>query len=126
MVKSSQVPCPPSARYELPANINSHIEQFFRKYPAFHFCSSAPVSAQFYRLCDSQGWDRHTKERDVAYRAYGDALSQTFNDTYGTEVDDLRSWQTLCEVIEIKPVPNILEECQDVSTQLEYLFSRTE
>jgi len=118
MIKFLQVPSSPSARYELPANINFYLEQFFREYPAFNFHSSAPVSAQFTSLCNSQGWGRHTKERKVAYRAYGDALSQTFNDVYGTEVDDLRSWQTLCEVIEIKPVPNVLKDCQDVSTEL--------
>lgn len=76
------------------------------------------MTAQFHSLCYSQGWRPRTEERHAAYRAYGDAMSQAFNDAYGTEVDDLRSWQTLCEVLEIKPVPKILEECQDVSTAI--------
>jgi hypothetical protein len=74
------------------------------------------VSAQFYELCDTYGWERGDDERAAAYTEYGNALSQSFNDTYGTNANDLSSWQNLCRVLEMKPIPRILEACQDVST----------
>lgn len=109
------------AQYELPANVNFYIEQFFRQYPAFPFRPSEPVSAQFYRLCDSQDWDRGDVRRKKAFKDYKDALTQTFNITYGTEVKALRSWQSLCHVLAIKPVPKSLTACQDVSTIVKIL-----
>lgn len=42
-------------------------------------------------------------------------MSQTFNKIYGTEVDDLISWQKLCAVLQIHPMPGGLKACQDVS-----------
>jgi len=99
----------------LPSNVDSYLEEFFERYPRFRFNSSAPATAQFHRLCDSYNWSRNDKQRLDAVEGFGNALSQSFNHTYGTEVNDIRSWQTICAVIEIDPIPNNLEECQDVS-----------
>lgn len=38
-----------------------------------------------------------------------------FNDIYGTDEEDLRSWQGLCRVLNIEPVPEELQECRKVS-----------
>lgn len=58
----------------------------------------------------------NSRERSAAYNGFGDAMSQQFNELYGTQVEDCQSWQRLCGVLQIDPVPQSLEACQDVST----------
>lgn len=100
----------------LPANGNSHLEGFFSQYPAYTFDRSAPSTTQFHHMCDVLGLNNDAKKRNAARSAFNDALSQAFNHTYGTEVDNLESWQILCRVIQMDEIPDNLKECQEVST----------
>ena len=104
--------------YALPSNVNSYLERFFERYPDFRFDPSSSATAQVHRMCDLYKWNPHGEERKAAFQGFKDALSQQFNHTYGTEVDDLRSWQKLCQVLRIKPIPQDLGTCQDVSLNL--------
>ncbi|KIM73215.1 hypothetical protein PILCRDRAFT_81329, partial [Piloderma croceum F 1598] len=87
------------------------LEQFFCQYPGFVFNPKAPSTAQFQKLCKMFG--HNDKWRMVARKGFVDALLQQFNDTYGTEVDDLSSWQGMCLVLEMDPIPTTLEACQE-------------
>lgn len=58
-----------------------------------------------------------------AHSRFKDALVLQFNETYGTEVDSLRSWQALAQVIGIDPIPETLEVCQAVCGCLHHLCS---
>jgi hypothetical protein len=42
-------------------------------------------------------------------------MTQQFNSLYGTDVDNISSWENLCRVLEIVPIPDELEACRDVS-----------
>jgi hypothetical protein len=100
----------------LPANSNSHLKAFFSQNPAYTFDPSAPSTTQFHRMCDVLGLNSDAKKRQAARGAFNDALSQAFNHTYGTEVDNLESWQILCGVLQMDEIPDNLKECQEVST----------
>jgi hypothetical protein len=114
MIGFSQVNGRPFTEYNPPSNVESYLQQFFSQYPGFRFDPNLPSTEQFRTMCRLKGWN--SSERKDAYEGFADAMSQSFNNMYGTEVQDLWSWQTLCMVLEIEPVPNRLEECQDVST----------
>jgi hypothetical protein len=59
-----------------------------------------------------RGWGKD--DRDEAREGFKDALVQEFNKMYGTDVNDLGSWQGLCRVLGIAPVPDKLNECREV------------
>lgn len=65
-------------------------------------------------MCDEFGWDRENKEREQASRDFKDALVKQFNDIYGTDVNDLTSWRTLCQIVHVSPIPDTLESCREV------------
>lgn len=64
-------------------------------------------------MCDEFGWNKENKEREQASRDFKDALVQQFNFIYGTDVDDLTSWRTLCQIVRISPIPDTLKSCRE-------------
>jgi hypothetical protein len=69
---------------------------------------------EFERMCDFFGWKHSKCERENARGELKDAMTLQFNSIYGTDEDDLGSWQNLCRVLGIHPVPEGLHECRDV------------
>jgi hypothetical protein len=59
-----------------------------------------------------RGWDKG--DREEAREGFKGALVQGFNQMYGTDVNDIESWQSLCCVVGITPVPDELNECRDI------------
>ncbi|KAG1882487.1 hypothetical protein F4604DRAFT_1678464 [Suillus subluteus] len=94
------------------------LDNFFAKYPEFKYNSSVSASLEFYRMCDKFGWDKEDKEREQASRDFKDSLVQQFNDIYGTDVNDLTSWRTLCQIVHVSPIPDTLKSCREVETRL--------
>ena len=64
---------------------------------------------------DNHRWE-NKEERKAASEEFKVVMSQEFNVMYGTEVDDITSWQVMCGVLGINPIPQDLGACQDVST----------
>ena len=48
-------------------------------------------------------------------RKFKSAMVQQFNDLYGTDEEDLNSWQNLCHILNIELVPEGLKECHKVN-----------
>lgn len=65
-------------------------------------------------MCDFFGWNKHNKNLKDAREDFKAALVKQFNDIYGTDADNLESWQKLCRVLHIVPVPTRLAECRQV------------
>ncbi|KAG1835362.1 hypothetical protein DFJ58DRAFT_670416, partial [Suillus subalutaceus] len=95
------------------------LDNFFAKYPEFKYNSSVSASLEFYRMCDKFGWDKENededenKKRKKASRGFKNALVQQFNDIYGTDVKNLVSWRTLCQIVHVSPIPDTLESCRE-------------
>ncbi|KAG1728065.1 uncharacterized protein EDB91DRAFT_1350209 [Suillus paluster] len=89
------------------------LDQFFAKYPQFEYDSSESASLEFYRMCDEFDWDRDDEEREEASRYFKDAIVHQFNHIYGTDADNLTSWHTLCQIVQVSPVPDTLESCRE-------------
>ncbi|KIM82785.1 hypothetical protein PILCRDRAFT_456282 [Piloderma croceum F 1598] len=91
----------------------THLDEFFGQYPDFCYNPSAPVMSEFYRMCDFFSWERDDDDREEAHGALKDAMTHQFNRKYGTDVDNLASWQALCIVLKIFPIPVALDACRD-------------
>jgi len=95
-------------------NSESHLDEFFARYPAFSYNASAAVMTEFYRMCNFFSWGRDDEEKESAREHLKDAMTQQFNSRYGTDVDDLSAWRNLCRVLEIDPIPDELKACRDM------------
>ncbi|CAG1972963.1 unnamed protein product, partial [Fusarium graminearum] len=91
-----------------------HIDRFFVKYPNFNYDSLKPIWIEFNDMCDFFEWDNEDKEMKIAKGGFKEAIVKQFNDIYGTDLDNLDSWQKLCYMLNIKPVPTNLAECREV------------
>ena len=92
---------------------------------------------QFRILCHRKGWEeskqqkkrwhgeetdeelqkeRQEKERqkDEAWGLLSNAIAREFNLKYGVDVSDVKAWKGLCEVINMRPIPDKLEDCRKV------------
>ncbi|KAJ7788967.1 hypothetical protein B0H14DRAFT_3892160 [Mycena olivaceomarginata] len=70
----------------------NHLALFFARYPRFSYDPHAPYG-------DAKS------EREVAYAGYQRAMALSFGASYGTDVNDLGSLQSLARVLEIDPIP---------------------
>ncbi|KAG8712881.1 hypothetical protein FRC09_019363 [Ceratobasidium sp. 395] len=95
------------------------VKAFFANYPGFRYNPSRPVMEEFYRLCDITWPDRGDWERDIAWRGFRDALTQQFNDIYGTDEQSLTNWQNLCVALQLRNIPEELNECRETHALLE-------
>ncbi|KAI0723362.1 hypothetical protein C8Q76DRAFT_794312 [Earliella scabrosa] len=92
--------------------VPNHIAEFFAGYPQFPWNRDASFIEEFYRMCDFFQWDRHSEEKADARERMSVAMAHQFNDTLGTNPDDLATWQDLCRVIRISPVPDQMKACR--------------
>ncbi|TFK93886.1 hypothetical protein K466DRAFT_580523 [Polyporus arcularius HHB13444] len=112
--KEQKAPKVPKARKVVDQHrpVPDHIVAFFSRYPEFDYDSDLSFIDEFYRMCDHFGWRRYSNERDQARDAMRRAMVQQFNHTFGTNAEDLASWQKLCEIIQIDPIPDKLKQCR--------------
>ncbi|TDL25356.1 hypothetical protein BD410DRAFT_636858 [Rickenella mellea] len=95
-----------------------HLNAFFSQFTHFgSYDPSGPVTDEFNRMCDEYGWPKCSQEKQNARELFQDALTQDFNDAYGTDVNSTASWQTLCRTLNITPIPTELEECRTTVKQ---------
>lgn len=60
-------------------------------------------------------WDKDSPVKEEARERVRDAIAHTFNDAYGTDVDDLDAWHNLCQAVGINPPPDDIPSCRAVS-----------
>lgn len=65
-------------------------------------------------MCDYFHWDRDSEEKNDARDRMRHAMVLQFNDTFGTNAEDLITWHNLCDVISIRPIPETLHACRQV------------
>jgi hypothetical protein len=97
-----------------PLKSPSPLEEFFANYaPRFQYDATVSAPWEFYRLCDEFGWRRTDLERERAHKKFKDAIVKQFNAVYGTDVNNLGNWQSLCHIVRIAPVPDDLHACRE-------------
>jgi hypothetical protein len=69
---------------------------------------------EFNRMCNEFGWDVDDYKMHDAKRGFKSAMVQEFNDIYGTDETEIETWQHLCRILNIYPVPTSLKGCRKV------------
>lgn len=101
-------------RSERAERVVDHMDNFFVKYSDFQYTRSTPIWKEFEQMCNHFGWDEDSDEMRKAKNGFKNAMVLQFNDIYGTDEEDLGSWQKLCRVLNMEPVPTRLAECRKV------------
>ncbi|CAE6374527.1 unnamed protein product [Rhizoctonia solani] len=102
------VPAPPTTQ----PNTAVHLVEFFSQFPAFTYDPTRPVLSELKRMKKVFGWDKKTWKSSGALSGLRRALVLQFNLTYGTDQNDLASWQNLCRVMDIANIPEKLSDCK--------------
>lgn len=93
------------------------MDSFYSRYKSFTPNPNVSVIENFQLLTISQGWAPGGRARGRAYRNFRNAIIEEFNATYGTDDRDLSSWQNLCRVVGVEPVPETITQCKKVSSR---------
>jgi hypothetical protein len=92
------------------------IAQFFARYVEFEWDQTGEIVAEFKRLCVHQRWG--AKKRNTARARLRDAIAEQFNAVYGSNINDLTSWQLLCTELRLDPPPGTITQCRKVREQV--------
>ncbi|KAG8754330.1 hypothetical protein FRC11_006712, partial [Ceratobasidium sp. 423] len=91
----------------------SHVQAFFDSYyPTFKYKKSKPAVTQFKELKKEYRGYWTKDDAKEAHEAFKNALTKDFNDIYGTDENDLASWQKLCTVLNLRDIPDDVESCK--------------
>lgn len=71
--------------------------------------------SEFERMCKIIDFKPFKSSQAEARKGMKDAMTKDFNALYGTDVNDLGAWQSLCRVLQFPTIPDNLVECQEVS-----------
>ena len=63
-------------------------------------------------MCAWFGWNK--EQRNLVYESFHRAVILQFNASYGEDDNNLASWQLLCLVLRIQPIPDSLKTCRKV------------
>ncbi|KAL3462795.1 hypothetical protein BJX64DRAFT_288006 [Aspergillus heterothallicus] len=91
-----------------PAQGNDEIDAFFALYPRFTYQRQEPIYRELFRMFGEFNWERDDPRRDEAWENFRIAVIQAFNSTFGSDAEDLATWQRICRCLEIAPIPNQL------------------
>ncbi|KAK7418831.1 hypothetical protein QQX98_003693 [Neonectria punicea] len=101
-------PPPPDASAEI---FHEPIDDFFAQYPRFRYRRNAHFWDEFYRMCGQFKGTWDGADRDSAKAGFRVAMVEQFNSAFGTDENDLESWQRLCRILGVG-VPTTLKECR--------------
>ncbi|KAI0792461.1 hypothetical protein C8Q75DRAFT_753008 [Abortiporus biennis] len=91
---------------------STHLDSFFNQYAQYTYNPNASVAREFQRLGQRMGWS--DDERRIARERYREALTNEFNDIFGTDPSDYEAWKKLFGILKISPVPASVLECTRV------------
>ncbi|KAI5837647.1 hypothetical protein DFP73DRAFT_311546 [Morchella snyderi] len=88
------------------------METFFAQYPTFTRAPASDLVTSFKALSVSQAWTPGAKR--TAKKSFQTAMVQEFNNRYGTNEKDLKSWRNLCRVFGIAEdeIPESIKKCK--------------
>jgi hypothetical protein len=105
------------------------IDAFFANYTDFPYdrCGSSP--REFYRMCDHFQWNKNAQgdypqDRKDAHNAFRKAMVESFNAAFGQDINNINTWETMCHLLQIDPIPSGIQDMKNVTLPSHYhLFS---
>ncbi|KAF8260803.1 hypothetical protein EI94DRAFT_1747549 [Lactarius quietus] len=98
-----------------PPGVTTPLEAFFSQYPKFQYQPLNSPVVEFDRLCELHKWKKNDRKRRGTREEFQNALTEEFNDLYGSDENDIKNWYKLCHVLRITPLPDTLPKCRAVS-----------
>lgn len=113
-------------------DFNSKVDIFFREFEDFDYNPRASPKLEFRRLKLRRGWGKgrgghgvhggyesiekekaYVKARNEFFHAFGDELDAHF----GTDGDDIKTWESLCRELGVdhEPAPTSISQCRKAS-----------
>lgn len=92
-----------------------HIDQFFSRYPRFHYDRTKSSAAEFTRLCRKYRWRKdengnYSQESETAWAGYRISVVMQFNASFGNDVDNNEAWGRLCSHLGVDPIPKRIRD----------------
>ncbi|KAH6868881.1 hypothetical protein BKA70DRAFT_1359027 [Coprinopsis sp. MPI-PUGE-AT-0042] len=114
--KAAQPHVPPSGTEAVLPTVEGPVNDFFAAYAEFSFQYDPRQAAhdEFHRLCEIMKVAGPTDfDRESSMKAFSRALVAQFNFRFGTNVDNLANWQSICVTLGIEPVPQELKQAKE-------------
>ncbi|KAG8729019.1 hypothetical protein FRC11_009673, partial [Ceratobasidium sp. 423] len=102
----------PTTTPEVHPDTASHLVAFFAQYPGFTYDPTRPVLSELKRMKRVLNWDNKAWQSSRTLSGLRHALVLQFNLTYGTDQNDLASWQNLCRAMRVTNIPETLSACK--------------
>ncbi|TCD65123.1 hypothetical protein EIP91_003054 [Steccherinum ochraceum] len=89
-----------------------HIDEYFARHRTFNYDSFSPVMDEFHGMAKALHWG--SKKIQKEKRKLRDALAMQFNDYFGTDVDDVNAWRSMCVVLGVEMIPEDMRACRKI------------
>ncbi|KAJ1309447.1 hypothetical protein OPQ81_006223 [Rhizoctonia solani] len=89
----------------------AYLLAFFAMFPGFVYNPTQPALSELMRMKAQFGWETQVF-RAGTLKLFRRALVLQFNLTYGTDQNDLASWQNLCRAMRVINIPDNLAACK--------------
>lgn len=92
--------------------LDTYFELFEKELPAFSstYRPTQSVAYHLTKLLDARPWTEEQKDEIKTH--YKNVLTDQFNLIYGTDNDSLKSWQGLCTILDVRPMPEDVRTCR--------------
>jgi hypothetical protein len=95
------------------------LDDFFSKYPSFSYNRNVSSTREFYRMRKQFNWVKNDRgeyplESQAAWHSFRIAMVQTFNGTFGTDIEDLHARMRIGARLNIVPLPRNLHDLRQV------------
>ncbi|KAJ3509035.1 hypothetical protein NMY22_g16427 [Coprinellus aureogranulatus] len=94
---------------------STSLAAFFGQYSGFTYNPAKSATSEFRRLRNRLNLQGGGAEDRSFCQAFADTLGNQFNQKYGTEMSDISAWQRLCRRLGVSPIPERVDEAQQVS-----------
>lgn len=96
------------------------LDTFFSAYDDFAYNPDAPSGLEYCRLRRKYKWQRGDAAGEIAWQDFRTALVLEFNARFGTDIEDLLAWQTLCVIVGVEGVDDVEDwgRCEEVSARV--------
>ncbi|CAE6357636.1 unnamed protein product [Rhizoctonia solani] len=89
----------------------AYLVAFFAMFPGFVYNPTQPALSELMRMKAQFGWEMQNF-RTSTLPMFRRALVLQFNLTFGTDQNDLVSWQNLCRIMGVVNIPDNLTACK--------------
>ncbi|BCS27002.1 uncharacterized protein APUU_60050S [Aspergillus puulaauensis] len=97
---------------DLPRQSHDEIDAYFASYPRFAYRRDQPIHSELSRMYDTFGWGRENPKRKKSWARFRIAVIRAFNSAFGSDAENITSWQRICHCLGVAPSPRTLGDAR--------------